>query len=140
MGLSRDEAREVAAVALMLTMSLRLLAGVFQVVDELSREWTWQSALGRFLAPVGSTLGILALALALLFVLSPPGSISMRASSFATLLCGVIGLLGAISVINGLSGVGSVAGRIWFTLINGASAAVLGSAAFWILRNFESNR
>lgn len=140
MGLSRDEAREVAAVALMLTMSLRLLAGVFQVLDELSRAWTFQSVLGRFLAPVGSTLGILGLALALLFVLSPPGSISMRSGWLAKALCGLVGILGAVSVLNGLIGVGTLAGRIWFTLINGASAAVLGSAAFLILLKFDPDR
>jgi len=138
--LSRDEAREIAVVAVILTIVLRLLAGVFQVVDELSRAWTWQSALGRFLAPVGSTMGMLSLALALLLVLSPRGSISMRVRGGAVVLTGFVATLGAISVINGLTGFGPIAARLWFTMLNGASAAVLGAAACWILLNHDDQR
>ena len=140
MGISRDEAREIAVVAIMLTIGLRLTAGIFQVFDELSRAWTWRSALGRFLAPVGSTLGMLSLALGLLFALSPTGSISMRSTRLAALLTGCVAVLGAVSVVNGLAGAGTVYGRIWFSLINGAAAAVLGGASWWILRNLDPAR
>lgn len=140
MGLSRDEAREVAAVALMLTIGLRLLAGIFQVLDEFSRQWTPGSVLGRLLAPIGSTIGILTLALALLITLSPKGSISMRSRTLSVGLSGTISVLGAVSVINGLAGPGTAFGRIWFSMINGAAAAVLAGAAWWILRNHDDAR
>jgi hypothetical protein len=141
MSLSRDEAREIAAVALMLTIGLRIAAGVFQLIEEAQRESTWRSLLGRFLAPVGSTLGLLALALALLLVLSPTGSISMRAMRLSTNIVGFIAVLGAVSVVNGLtSGLGDVLNRLWFVLINGFAAAILGGAAWWILRNFDPQR
>ena len=53
MRLSRDEAREIACTALLLAVALRVFSGVLQVVQELERDWTVRSALGRFLAPVG---------------------------------------------------------------------------------------
>ena len=141
MRLSRDEAREIAATALMLVIGLRLLAGVFQMVDELSRSWTWSSLLGRLLAPVGSTLGLFALGLTLVLVLSPSGSISMGANRVATVLVGAVAGLGALSVVNGLvQGGGGIGGRLSFVLLNGSAAAVLGGAAWWILKNFEPER
>lgn len=141
MSLSRDEAREIAAIALMLTMGLRLLAGVVQVIEEAQRDYDWRSLLGRLLAPVGSTLGILSLALALLLVLSPPGSISMRSTRFSTNLVGFIAFLGGVSVINGLTtDSASWSGSLSFVLINGFAAAILAGAAWWILTNFDAQR
>ena len=141
MSLSRDEAREVAAVALGLTIVFRLIAGIFQVIDELSAAWTFRSLLGRFLAPVGATMGILMLALALLIVLSPTGSIERRTFSWATRLAATVAILGGVSLLNGITtDVGSFINRIPFTLINGAAAVVLGAAAWWILKNFDSAR
>ena len=134
----------------MFAILLRLASGVLLVVDEVTLNcsgdpdtacWTWQSVLERFLAPIGSTPGLLALALALFLVLSPPGSISMNVNFFATALCGLIGALGAVAVLNGFIGGGpSSATRIGFTLREGASAAILGGAAFWILKNFDKSR
>ena len=141
MKLSRDEAREVAAIAIGLTIALRVGAGVFQMLEELSGEWSSRSLLSRFLAPVGSTMGILALALALLLVLSPTGSIEQRAFSWARPVAGVVAVLGAVSALNGItSGFGSVMSRIWFAAINGFAALVLGAAAWWILSNFDPDR
>ena len=141
MGLSRDEAREIAAIALLLTMGLRLLAGVFQLVEEAQRSHDWRSLLGRFLAPVGSTLGVLALALALLLVLSPPGSISMRSTRLSTNLVGLIAFLGGVSVVNGLTTESaSWSSSLSFVLINGFAAATLAGAAWWILTNFDAGR
>ncbi len=139
--LSRDEAREVGAVAVGLTIALRLVAGVFQVVEELGAQWTFRSLLGRFLAPVGATMGMLMLALALLIVLSPSGSIERRTFRWATTLAAVVSVLGVLSVLNAITtGFGSVASRIGFTSINGAAALVLGAAAWWILKNFNPDR
>ena len=141
MKVSRDEAREVAAVALALTIGLRILSGVVQVIDELNRGWTWGSLAGRFLAPVGSTMGLLTLALVMLLVLSPNGSVSpavFRATRYITV---VVAVLGALSVVNSLTaGLGSVASRLWFVLLNGSAAAVLGGAAWWIITRFDPDR
>ncbi len=141
MSLSRDEAREVAAVAIGLTIALRWIAGVFQAIDEIGGQWTVRSVLGRFLAPVGATMGMLTLALALLIVLSPTGSIEKRTFTFAEWLAAACAGLGVVSVLNSLVfGFGSAIGRIWFAALNGFAAVILGAAAWWILSNFESRR
>lgn len=139
--LSRDEAREIAVTALLLAIGMRLLAGLLQFFEELGRDNTWRSLLGRFLAPVGTTMGMLALGVALLLVLSPTGSISMKSSRLSTNVVGLVAVLGAISVINGLtSGLGSAVNRLWSVLIDGFGAAILGGAAWWILKNFDDRR
>lgn len=141
MSLSRDEAREIAAVAIGLTIALRFGAGVFQVIDELSGAWTFRSLLGRFLAPVGATMGILMLGLALLVVLSPVGSMEMRTFKWTKSLGAAVAVFGTISVLNSLVfGQGSIVSRIWFSAINGFAAMLLGAAAWWILANFDSDR
>ena len=103
MRLSRDEAREVAVTALLLAIVFRVLAGVFQAVEELGRENTWRSVLGRFLAPLGSSLGLLAIGVALLVALSPTGSVSGRLSLLTQRVLGVVALFGAVAVLNGLT-------------------------------------
>ena len=141
MSLSRDEAREVAAIAIALVIGLRILAGVFQALDELGGAFDARSLLGRFLAPVGSTLGILTLALALLVVLSPNGSIERRTYVTAQRIAAVVSILGVLSVLNSLVfGFGGFVGRVWFTSINGFAALLLGSAAWWILTQFDGDR
>lgn len=141
MSLSRDEAREVAAVALGLTIAFRFGAGFFQVIDELSAPWTFRSLLSRFLAPVGATMGMLTLGLSLLLVLSPNGSIERRTFTWATALSMIVAILGAISVLNAITtDVDRLISRIAFTSINGIAALVLGAAAWWILKNFDGNR
>lgn len=142
MSLSRDEAREVGAIAIGLTIALRWIAGVFQAFDEVTGgQWTFRSLLGRFLAPVGATMGMLTLALALLIVLSPNGSIDKRTFRFGEWLAVGCAGFGVISVLNSLVfGFGSVIGRIWFAALNGFAAVILGAAAWWILANFDPNR
>ncbi len=142
MSLSRDEAREVAAVAIGLTIVLRWVAGVFQAIDEVGGgQWTVRSLLGRFLAPVGATMGMLTLALALLIVLSPTGSIEKRTFKFAEWLAAACAGFGVVSVLNSLVfGFGGIIGRIWFASLNGFAAVILGAAAWWILTSFDSNR
>ena len=141
MKISRDEAREIAAVALGLAIVVRILAGVVQVLDELDRGWTYRSLLGRLLAPIGSTVGILTLSLVLLIVLSPPGSVSAQLFRGARTLALVVLGLGCVSVISSLtSGLGSFINRLWFSMINGCAAVILAGAAWWIISRFESDR
>ena len=141
MRISRDEAREIAAVALGLAIVVRILAGVVQVLDELDRGWTYRSLLGRLLAPIGSTVGILTLSLVLLIVLSPPGSVSAQLFRGTRTLALVVLGLGCVSVISSLtSGLGSFINRLWFSMINGCAAVILAGAAWWIISRFESDR
>lgn len=141
MRLSRDEAREVAVTALLLTIGFRLLAGVFQVIEELQHEYTTRSVIGRLLAPVGSTIGILSLAAVLLVALSPTGSIGRGVQVATERVVGLVMLMGAASVLNSLtSGFGGLANRLWFTMINGVAALVLSAAGWWILRNLDPDR
>lgn len=141
MSLSRDEAREVAAVAIAFTIVLRWIAGVFQAIDELTGQFTLRSVLGRFTAPVGATMGMLTLALALLIVLSPAGSIEKRTFKFAEWLGAACAVFGVLSVLNSLVfGFGSIIGRVWFAALNGFAAVILGAAAWWILSSFDAER
>ena len=141
MSLSRDEAREIAAFAIALVIVLRIGAGALQAVEELSGPWTAQSVFGRFLAPVGSTMGLLTLGLTLLLVLSPSGSVQMSLFHRAKWLALVVALLGAASIFNTLVfSAGGVANRLWFSAINGSSAAVFGAASWWILARFNQDR
>ncbi len=141
MSLSRDEAREIAAFAIGLVLVLRIGAGVFQAIEEVGGPWTAQSVFGRFLAPVGSTMGMLALALTLLLVLSPSGSIALSIFRWARWLAFAVALLGAASVFNTLIfSAGGIANRLWFSAINGSSAAVLGAGSWWILARFNTDR
>jgi type IV secretory pathway VirB2 component (pilin) len=141
MRLSRDEAREIAVTAVLLTIGFRILAGVLQAAEELQREWTGRSVLGRFLAPVGSTLGMLSLAVVMVIVLSPTGSIGGSLRTATERVVGLVMLLGAASTLNSLtSGFGGVANQLWFTMINGVAALILAGAGWWILRNFDPDR
>ncbi len=141
MRLSRDEAREIAITAVLLTIGFRLLAGVFQVIEELQHEYTTRSVIGRLLAPIGSTVGMLSLAAAMLVVLSPNGSLSRGIQRATERMVGLVMLMGAASVLNSLtSGFDGLANRLWFTMINGVAALVLSGAGWWILRNFDPDR
>ncbi len=140
MSLSRDEAREIAATALLLAIGLRFLSGLLQVADEFDRGWTTGTLIERFVSPVGSTSGLLVLALALLLVLSPTGSISMRINTLALGFALLTIAFGAVSVLSDLVVGGTTVGRLALSMRNGGAAFVLGGAAWWILRNFEPNR
>jgi len=140
MRVSRDEAREVAIVALLLVAGLRVISGVVQLVEELDRSYTWESLAGRFLAPVGSTLGIFVFAAAMLAALSPSGSVSGTLMSRTRDASGLVGILGVASSLLSLTTGFSATGRVWFALINGFAAIVLGFAGWWILRNLDPER
>ncbi len=140
MSLSRDEAREIAATALLLTIGLRFFSGVLQVADEFERGWTTGTLIERFVSPVGSTSGMLVLALALLLVLSPTGSISMRTNSLAIGVSILTSGFGAVSVLSDLVVGDTTVGRLALSMRNGGAAFVLGGAAWWILSNFNAER
>lgn len=142
MRLSRDEAREIAAVALMIAIVLRFISGFVRWLDELSMGGNTVGIFIRTtLEPVGSTMAIFTLGLALLIVLSPAGAISMRVRKPATILSGFVSVAAIIVILNRLVvGGGSVLGRVWFTLLDKFPALILASAAFIVLRNHDSER
>ncbi len=141
MSLSRDEAREVAAVALMLTIALRILAGVFQMLDEIDRGWTWSSLLGRMVSPVTATLGVLSIGLALVLVLSPPGSISMTSNRIALVLTGTVMVLGILGVFNEIVfSLGTWQQRLGRVSQELSIATLLAGTGWYLLKNFDSAR
>jgi len=138
---SRDEAREIGVMALLLAVGLRFASGFVQLVEELDREWTVRSAIGRFVSPVGTTTGMLIFGAAFLVLLSPSGSIGGRLHTWTTWIAGLIAALAVISVINSFSlGLTNISSRIWFTLLDPAGAALLGATAWWLLRNLDTRR
>ncbi len=138
--ISRDDAREVATIALLLALSVRIGAGVVKAVEEATREYTWQSIVGEFLAPVGSSLGLMSIGAILIVVLSPNGSITAMVQLSARLAAFVVMTLGAISTIFALTNQATVLTGLWISMINGLSAAILGGAGWWIIRNFNNQR
>ena len=141
MRISRDEAREIAITALLLAVALRIGSGLLQGLEEVGRDWTTRSLLGRIFAPIGSTIGIMTLGLALLTALSPSGSVSTRLFNLARVSAAVVAALGLAAASNGLTeGFGEWTNRLWFAMTNGMTAAVLGGAAWWILANLDQDR
>ena len=142
MSLSRDESREIAALAIGLVIFLRFGAGVLQAIEELtSGPWTAQSVFGRFLTPVGATMGMLMLALTLLLVLSPSGRIEQSVFQKGRWLAIAVTALGVLSVVNSLVlSPSGIVNRLWFSAINGSAAAVLGASSLWILVKFDASR
>lgn len=141
MSLSRDEAREIAATAIILTIILRITSGLLRVIDELDGAWDTRSLLGRFLAPIGATPGVLALALALLIILSPRGAISSRIHRVAESMVGVVAILGALALLNSVVwGLNDALNSVASAMANGSAAMVLGGAAWWMLSNFDPQR
>ena len=141
MRLSRDEAREIAAVALMIAVVLRFVSGFVRWLDELSIGGGGGTLISTTFEPVGSTMALFTLGLALLIVLSPAGAISMRVTKPATVLAGFVSVAAVIVILNRLvAGGGSVLGRIWFTMLDKFPALILAGAAFLMLRNYDAER
>lgn len=141
MSISRDEAREIAVVGLLVTVGLRVGAGMFQLIDELDGQWTARSLIGRFLAPVGSTMGILTLGAVLLVVLAPSGAVTPGLTVAARRAAATVAILGIVASFHSLTlSYSDVLSRLWFAMINGLAAATLGSTAYYILRNFDGDR
>ncbi|MEM7273935.1 MAG: hypothetical protein AAF547_12695 [Actinomycetota bacterium] len=141
MSISRDEAREIAILGLLVTAALRALAGVFQVLDELDGPWTVRSLLSRFFTPIGSTIGMLILAAVLIVVLSPSGSITDGVRTLTRRAAAIVLGLGLGASFNSLAlSYSTTLAKIWFALINGIAAATLAGTAYWIIRNFDGER
>ena len=141
MRLSRDESREIAAIALMLAVGLRFFSGFVRWLDELDNGGGAGTFVSTLFEPVGSTMATLTLGLALLIVLSPAGAVSDRVRKPATITAALVTAGATIVILNRLvAGGGSVLGRIWFTMLDKFPALILAGAAFVILRNHDSNR
>lgn len=139
--ISRDEAREVAVVALLIVIGLRIGAGVFQVIDDAGEFADARSLTGRLFAPIGSTVGMLALGAVLLIVLSPAGSVTTSVVTATRRMAGAVAVLGIAASFHTLAlGYNQLLAKLWFAMINGLAAATLGTAAWWILRNFDGDR
>lgn len=141
MSISRDEAREVAIIGMLVTIGLRVGAGVVQLIDELDGQWTIRSLLGRLFAPIGSTVGILALGAVLIIVLSPTGSITPAVVSATRKAVGAVAALGIAASFHTLAlSYSQILSQLWIAMINGLAAATLGLTAYWILDNFDADR
>jgi hypothetical protein len=141
MSISRDEAREVAVLALLVAVGLRVGAGTLQAVDELIGPTNTQSVLTRFFAQIGSTVGILTLGAALLVALSPRGSITRGVNDLCRRVAGAVAAAGLLGAFHTLAfGYSPTLGKIWFSMINGLAAATLAGTGWWILRNLDEDR
>jgi len=139
--ISRDEAREIAVVGMLVTVALRVGAGILQLIDEVDGEWTVRSAASRLFAPIGSTVGILVLGAALLVVLSPNGSITSGVMTLCRRAATAVAGLGAAASFYTLAfSYAAPLARLWFAMINGLAAATLAGTAWWILRDFDADR
>lgn len=141
MSISRDEARELAIIGLLVTLGLRIGAGMLQTADELTRPTTFTNVLSRFFAQIGSTVGILTLAAVLLVALSPTGSVTKTVAILCRRVAGGVTILGLASAFHTLTlSYNSALGRVWLAMINGLAAATLAGTGWWILRNFDEDR
>ena len=141
MSISRDEAREIAIVGILATIVLRVGAGVLQAIDDLGPNSTFRSLAGRLFAPIGSTVGMLALAAVLLVVLSPSGSVTPTVVAATRRAAGFVAVIGIAAAFHTLAlGYSELMARLWFAMINGLAAATLGTTAWWILKNFDDGR
>lgn len=141
MSLSRDEAREIAIIGVLITIALRVGAGVFQLIEEVTGAWTWPSLAGRFFAPIGSTVGMLTLAAVLIVVLSPNGAVSTSVVTAVSRVAVAVTALGVGSTLYTLVfSFSDALAKLWFAMINGLAAATLAGTGWWILRNFDPDR
>lgn len=141
MAISRDEARELAIIALLITAALRVTAGGLQALEELGGPWTVRTVIDRFFAPVGSTLGFATLGAVLIIVLSPNGAVTARLVELCRRSAAGFALIGAAAAVHTvLFGFAEPLTRLWIAMINGFAAAALAGTAYWIMRNFDPER
>ena len=141
MGISRDEAREIAVIGLLAALGLRIAAGLLQTIDELAGPTDARNVLSRFFAQIGSTVGILTLAAVLLVVLSPRGAITPGIARLCQRVAAGVAVLGVAGAFHTLTlSYNSALGRLWFAMINGLAAATLAGTGWWILRNLDDER
>lgn len=138
---SRDEAREIGVVAILAAVVVRVSAGLVQMVDEASGDYTLRSLVGRFFSPLGSTVGILTLAAVLLVVLSPAGSITHGLTRAVRRVAAAVTILGAAAIFYTLAlSYNTFLGSLRFVLINALPVTILAGAGWWILRHFDQGR
>lgn len=131
----------MAIVGLLATTVLRIGAGIFQLIEELTGQWTLSSLLGRLFAPIGSTVGMLVLGAVLLIVLSPNGSVTPVVTKATMRMAGLVAILGISASLTMLAlSPSRLLQSLWIAMINGLAAATLGLTAWWILRNFDADR
>lgn len=141
MSVSRDEAREIAVVGLLIALGLRIGAGLLQTFDELAGPTDTRNVLSRFFAQIGSTVGILTLAAVMLIVLSPRGSITSGVTRLVHRVAAGVTILGLAGAFHTMTlSYNSALGRVWFAMINGLAAATLAGTGWWILRNLDDER
>ncbi len=141
MNVSRDEAREIAIIGILAAIAFRIVAGLVQLIEEATGEWTYGSLVGRLVAPIGSTIGILALAAVLITVLSPNGSVTRGVATATRATAGVVAWLGVLASVYTLGfAPNDLLTRLWFALINGMTATALAGTGYVISRNFENRR
>lgn len=141
MGVSRDEARELAVIGLLTALALRIGVGVLQAIDELTGPSSARLVTGRFLSQFGSTVGLLTLGAVLLVVLSPRGSVTPGLRELVRRVSGVVTALGLLAAFHTLSfGFSDGLSRLWFAMMNGLTAATLAGTGWWIIKNFDEDR
>lgn len=139
--MSRDEAREIALVAILVAIAVRVSAGVVQMLDEAGGDYTARSLIGRFFSPLGSTVGILTLAAVLLVVLSPSGSVTTGLTRIVRRTAAAVTALGAVATVYTLTlSYNTFIGSLRFVLINAIPVTVLAGAGWWVLRHFDGSR
>jgi hypothetical protein len=140
--ISRDEAREVAILALLATAALRVLTGALRVLEELSRNaYTTRSLLTELFSPLNATAGGLVLGAVLLVVLAPRGSLSSGMETLVRRAAAIMFGLGVAATVHTVFfSLATGLGRWWFAMINGMATAILAGTGYWILRNFDPDR
>lgn len=125
----------------MLAIAVRFFSGIVRAISEVRGGGNFTTTLTTFLEPAGSTMGVLAIGLALLIVFAPPGAISMKIYNPALFTTGLVVVLATGSILVRITaGGGDFIDRLWFVLFDKAPALILGGAAWWTLKNFDSNR
>lgn len=141
MSVSRDEAREVAIIALVGTIGLRLGAALLQAFNELSNQAPMRAVLARFFAPIGPIVGLLALSAVLVVILSPRGSVTSGMRDLCRRMAGLVGLLGALGAFHTLAfGFSELVTRLELVMTTGLAAAVLAGTGWWLMRNLDGDR
>lgn len=125
----------------MLAIAVRFVSGIVRAIDEATDGGTFATTLTTLLAPAGTTMGILALGLALLIVFAPSGAVSREIYNPALLTAGLVVLLVTGSIlVRVIAGADDFFERLAFVLFDRTPALILAGAAWWSLQNFDSKR
>jgi hypothetical protein len=141
MGVSRDEARELAIMGLLIALGLRIGVGVLRAIEELTFPSSARSVMGQLFAQIGSTVGLFTLGAVLLVVLSPRGSVTPGLRHLVRRVAGVMTALGLAGAFFALSfAFSGVLGRLEFAMQNGLTATALAGTGWWVMKNFDEER